>query len=1145
MKRQNPDRIVTGNSKRGSALLVTLLVVSLLLVIVLSFTVYVRLEFRRVVEHQQLIEARGNARLGANLALAELQRLMGPDQRVSAPAELFDGTVTNLTGMPFPPAGHRRWIGVWNSENFDDSVPADKEFMQWLVSEGTSGGTVLVSEENMPAGEEALTAPLTQWSNRPGSPADKALAWYVEDNGTKAQLQPVFENDTPTQNSNQSLPGKGLIPGAVPLNRFSGLDHLNPDDQDRFARVTSLRDLTLLPTASDPAAPVNKQHRFDYTLRSQGVLSNTRGGGLKKDLTIAFENDTVFDRVFPNRAIDPVDLNDPGYFLVPEEKLVLASDLEQNGYIHMGMVRDYYNLKSHIEIVDGVPVLYQAGLDWFDINQNQSEPPESPLGRGTLGPHEMGPANNDSQAHNDNPLGGPHDQRPYGEIHPIFQTPESRPYMHNPVGTSYSYLQLNAWLEHQPEETDSDGNVTQEAGYRIHTQLLTGLFNPYNINIVIQGQGDSGIKFMNWPQVYLNFPGITDLDSDTDNSGFGGQLLRINSSGSSQRVPAGLSRVFAIEEEFTDPEPGQAYHTKAKFGANIADITNESFLSKLIPSPQDPNSPVSAELLVTYDGRPVMGAGNADPSFSGHDHDRELNQVFYEPFKFDVHNGSGSKRIVKQISPDQTITEPFSFTLRIRTTTENKSNAIRPLVDSNIRARWNNPRWDSPLNMDHLAVFSPDSIPSSQMPDMDISDHPRGHLYQGASRFPDPEASARVILFDIPREDLVSLGQLQHASIGRFSYEPSYIVGNSYANPRIPLDDWRASISDTYSSGLTYSISGSFNLYDTSYIVNQKLWDDYVFTTIPQDDDNFTGISDPSIVDLRLGNELLPNPRFLPYEPKRSEFTEAVLRDEGVDQDSGAFYHNAGHLLVDGAFNINSTSVNAWEAFFTGMLGLPVQQVNEDGELIGFRAPGDGRVRFPRIQAPLGDGMLKSSPDENYWTGFRELTAAEVRELAEEMVEQVKRRGPFLSLSEFVNRMLIDGEEGQAGALQAALDTTVNKDIDSRYELEAGASPGDSTQGAGYPGQLLQGDLLQALGPMMSARSDSFTIRAYGAVGPDSSPAARAWCEVEVQRVPDPVITGAGPADQHEFFRELSNPQSPFGRQFRVLSFRWLSEEEI
>ena len=952
-------------------------------------------------------------------------------------------------------------------------------------------------------------------------------------------MAPKFENP---QTISTYQPGSGLVPGAIPLPELPGLAALPGDFP--LEKLARLRDLVFVePDPADGGPRVAATYRFDYTLASKGVLSDTRNGGLRKDLTAAFENDTIFDRAFPAKSINPVNLSDPSYFALPPEKLSAASDLSENGYIHMGIFRDYYNLKRHIEVVDGVPVLHQPGLDWFDINQNKSDPPDSPLGRGTLGPHEMGPDNNDSQPHRNNTL-GPHDQRPFGEIPPIFQTEQTRDYLHNPVGTTYAYLQVNGWLEVQPAEFDAGGAETSPQTFTTHAQLLTGVYNPYNINVRIAGRNDRGPKFMNWPQVFIDFPGVT-TESSPGALGFGGSLLRIGFSSDDEIIPPGRSRVFSIEQNADrDDDAGQAYHGEASFGNEIAHLVDESFVASPKEWPGDPDQPVSASMTVTYNGRPVMSLGNMDGRWSGHDHDQELNQVFYDAFKMDTHNQSGAYVVEQTLTPSESVNRPFTFGLRLRTTRESTADAIRPLIDANIRARWNNPRWDSPLGMDHLAVFSSEVSPSDRVPQMDVSENPLGHLYAGAGRDP-LDGTDRVILFDVPREDLVSMGQLQHASAGRFSYEPSYIVGNSYANPRIPLSDWRDSVSDSYSSGLRFSISGSFNLYDASYLVNQRLWDGYVFTTLPQVRDNVT--PDEPVIDypaLRAGEALLANPRFVPYEPEGSVFTEDVLTAEGGGGASSAFDHNAGHVMVDGAFNINSTSVNAWEAFLTGTLDLPLRRVNEDGQITGYESPTDGRPRFPRVVTSYGGGMIQGSPDENFWTGFRELTRGETRDLAEAIVEQVKRRGPFLNLGEFVNRMLVDGEEGHAGPLQTALDATVNQLIPNRYAREANAAPGDSTQGAGFPGQLLQGDVLQALAPMMTARSDTFTIRAYGEVGDTGSPLAQAWCEMTVQRVPDPVLNGSSP-DAETYLSEMANPSSPFGRRFKVVSFRWIGQEDI
>ena len=1117
------------SGRQGSALLVTLLVISLLLLMVLAFVTMVRSGLRDVVNHQNTLQARANARLGAELAIGRLQELMGPDTRITARAELFGGPESNISGMPTPAAEHPRWVGVWDAAAFNDSAPADKPFLDWLISRGTGESVLLLGPASVESSSDQVSVGVTRAEGQ-------GFAWFVEDHGLQAQLRPQFRNDHP---HTSWMPGGGLIPGAVPPENFPGLELLEGVDLEAYFRLFSLRDLPFLvpflvnEAQREEVARIASRRRFDYTLMSRGVLSNTRGGGLRKDLTIAFENETVFNRVFPYRSL-PVDPDRAAYFLIEPDKLSQAADLQENGYIHWNIFRDYYNLKRHIQIhtvnegdPDGVPVLHQTGLDWRDINQNQNQPPTSPLGRGTLGPHQMGPNRNQSSYH---------DQRPFGQPDPIEQTPESRPYMHNPVGTTYSFMQVNGWIEYHP------ASGSEPAGFRTHSQLITGLYNPYNISLRIRGDRDGGVKFMNWPQIFLHFPGMT--PASPGERGFGGDLLRIGSGLRPEIVPPGLSRAYSIRND-ADRDTGQAYHGSARFGNEIAHLVSESFVSELFPWDGDPNQPLNASMWVTLNGRPVMTKGNEDPRWSAHRHDWEINQIFYEPFRWDVHNQTGSKLLQNYLSPNESENAPFTFSMRLRTTRETPANqALRPLIDANIRARWNNPRWDSPLDLPHLAVFSPMMEPDDPVPQMDVSESPLGHLYQGAGSDP-LFGNTRVILFDVPREDLVSLGQLQHASAGRFSYEPSYIAGNSYANPRIPLNRWRADVTDTYSSGLRYRINGSFNLYDASYLINQRMWDAHVFTTIPQERDNFTpGEPEIDYDRLFLGLDLLPNPRFLPYEPRGSAFTADVLRDEGSDENSGAFHHNAGHLLVDGFFNVNSTSVHAWEAFLSGTLGLPVQQVNENGEISGFRPPGDGHVRFPRVQAPLGEGMLHDSPDENYWTGFRELTPEEVHELAAAIVGQVRRRGPFLSMGEFVNRMLRNGPEGHSGALQAALDATVNRNMSANYEFAAGASPGDATQGAGFPGQLLQGDILQALGPIMTVRSDTFTVRAYGETGPSDSPFSRAWCEVVVQRVPDPVQS-AGELSGEDFLRELANPGSPFGRQFRIVSFRWLNEDEI
>ena len=93
----------------------------------------------------------------------------------------------------------------------------------------------------------------------------------------------------------------------------------------------------------------------------------------------------------------------------------------------------------------------------------------------------------------------------------------------------------------------------------------------------------------------------------------------------------------------------------------------------------------------------------------------------------------------------------------------------------------------------------------------------------------------------------------------------------------------------------------------------------------------------------------------------------------------------------------------------------------------------------------------------------------------------------------------------------------------------------------GALGFLTQADVLQFLGPALSARSDTFVVRAYGSsTAADGTVEAEAWCEAVVQRLPEPVApdsTGLNP--------ERDEASADFGRHFEIKRFRWLAKDEI
>jgi hypothetical protein len=253
--------------------------------------------------------------------------------------------------------------------------------------------------------------------------------------------------------------------------------------------------------------------------------------------------------------------------------------------------------------------------------------------------------------------------------------------------------------------------------------------------------------------------------------------------------------------------------------------------------------------------------------------------------------------------------------------------------------------------------------------------------------------------------------------------------------------------------------------------------------------------------------------------------------------------------MVDGAFNVNSTRKEAWKA-------LLASTRNADYK-------GSSNIPFPRVlDAPGRAWKTGDSTDfDNLWDCHRELTPEEVDQLAEAIVDEVRLRGPFLSLADFVNRRLKEDETGLMGTIESAiLKAGINATIRARYplnnrdilpssritdinipdntKLEQVLKPDSKAWGA--PAWLTQADVLQVIGPALTARSDTFVVRAYGDSVVDGKVMARAWCEAVVQRLPAPVNPDASGINSAD-----AGTDKDLGRRFAIRSFRWLMPEEM
>jgi hypothetical protein len=286
-----------------------------------------------------------------------------------------------------------------------------------------------------------------------------------------------------------------------------------------------------------------------------------------------------------------------------------------------------------------------------------------------------------------------------------------------------------------------------------------------------------------------------------------------------------------------------------------------------------------------------------------------------------------------------------------------------------------------------------------------------------------------------------------------------------------------------------------------------------------------------------------------------------------------SFESIASKLEVAGMFNINSASLDAWKALLRQSRDAEVPYLSANG-----RTQTDNAVSYSYPRTSIaGDRSTDSGSSESNggfpaaaeFAGHRVLTDAQIDALAEEIINEIKKRGPFLSLAEFVNRQLTtDKDLAIAGTIQKALDNLAdlgNSPKNPFLKLQENSvhitttPPGQTLDykfpeaaygwsAFGVPGWVRQADILRPLAPIISARDDTFTIRAYGDSrdrADSTKIVARAWCEVVVRRQAD-YVDPSDPAEIAPFADNMkSEANKRFGRRYQIVSFRWLDEGEV
>ena len=449
-----------------------------------------------------------------------------------------------------------------------------------------------------------------------------------------------------------------------------------------------------------------------------------------------------------------------------------------------------------------------------------------------------------------------------------------------------------------------------------------------------------------------------------------------------------------------------------------------------------------------------------------------------------------------------------------------------------------------------------------------------------------------LVLHDLPRQPMISLGQFMHMAMRNSAYNTDgidtnsclYPVGGSLADPFFATYLTNNNGTTPY-NGLQpnpASIApGSVAYFDDNFLMNQALFDTYYFSTLPPSasgsatDTSYANVM-PSIftsgstqcsnANIQNGTVTLPNARMgfywkngIPPQTTASGSPNYLMN----------YRTSSANLLMNGAFNVNSTSVQAWAALLSSLSGNPINYLipSTTGTVPSWGGPLQsgsqaGYMQNPifRIMSPVLSGGSEinsggqSGGTASLWAGVNSLSNSQVLALATSIVNQVKQRGPFLSMADFLNRRLdppcyntgVGSPTGLGlkGALQAAIDNTASltgTDLNNTCLMASGSAVGTSIAGSrnnapntasdlivgssttvlqgesqcgpqnltstaeGSPGWLMQQDLVQCFSPVMTVRSDTFVVRCYGEADNQATGATegRAWCEAVVQRFPD------------------------------------------
>ena len=1151
--------------QRGFALIVTISLMILLTIVAVGLLTISSISLRSSAINSAMAEARANARLALLLAVGQLQRHAGPDQRITTTADIAgsgagdalaggqspanNSTINGQTkGLSPVQPGTRYWTGVFSNRDTPVSIytkTPSPSLVQWLVSGSdtettpvtptdgrcavVSGGkvadptkAVILAGENSVGSDTAgierhVAVPLLNVLDRTGTKPAGRYGWWVGDEGVKASLNIAEKATDPLHHASLVAERRGW-------ETIAGLsDYPRPGSADNLAleKISSLPQAQLLVSSfgaeTGGLSPL-QQIFHSATATSRGLLTDTLNGGSRVDLT------AILSGALPTTSAVPSMLNYP----VRARTIIPTAGAPGMRAPRWDNLKDFHD---RFAAMSGGELVVKPAADDFST-----------------------------------------------AIAPLI--------------TDFRIL-MGARLKVQ------GGRATDSFNLNSCGKIAVAIANPYGVPL----KWDRDLEFE-----VMNMTPAGNRPSRIWNIGDRSAFIPQNPGEAAVFNKA----VFRIRASSLRPGEARAYtmpsyvFRPAATGAQQVVIDLAPFQSS---APFNFSNCIELENTVPI----TIAAGGNTPSMDV----RESWQTTQIGLEMRLRSSSGILRRIERFELDNgyfspnartftrdeanRMTQPFPLMLYSFQLSQPgtdylplmpggyqmgmRASTIRTFADFNLQAT----RFRKTIASYNPPPFFVESNNSkAQLP----ANTPGGDTGVGFTRnlALDPlpwgrsaSGSRSTVLFGVPRE-ITSIAMLQHADLtgdnfqASVAHQPGNAVGNSWATPFV-----RRRL--TSQPRVDYTLLGSPNrsgwtptnttYYDLSYLLNSALWDSYYFSTIPR-----SGAAMPEVA------------------------TYDVLGDSSAG-DLRDPVKAANRLMVKGSFNINSTDKNAWKAFLAS--ARHTKHPSDSGE--------NADAAFPRsLDQPSTSAVPPTGTAVDSFSGFRRLSDAQLDLLAEEMVRQVRLRGPFVSLSHFINRSIGDINRHAAvtrsGPLQAAIDesglninhagnrnifTGINPAADavtlrsfegaprsdfdggdrgdrpssaSSEYIDWGTTSTDNNFGSvasivadretiledrmrreqgyrstGIPGWLTQADVLQVIGPALSARSDTFRIRTFGeSLDANGKTVATAYCEAIIQRMPD-YVDPSNPPDARG--NELSATNRTYGRKFEIVSFRWLTPAEI